>query len=261
MRTRSAGAVFTAATMLLSGCSLADDGGRDHDPANRPGYVLPTDRDKHDRDKLHRDKLDRDHVVTGDAGGLREATLVVIKGAEVVRVRTVDLGAGLYRISTPDDSKAAPSVHVDNGTVLAGLVDTGHAGPSILTAELSRAVRWNIRLEGGAGEESVDLTGGQVDTVELSKGTNRAEVTLPPPTGTDRLTMTGGAGHLLVHLNGDAPVQVRAGSGAGTVTVDGSTHSGVSGGTVFKPASWESATDRYDIDAAAGLSTLTVDRR
>jgi hypothetical protein len=270
MRTRPGGAALIAAIMLLSGCSLRDtDNGRDHDPANQPGYSLPQDRDgsgkdqdrDQDRDKDPDDGKQRDHVVTGERGGRQEATFAMIKGAEVIRVRAADLGGSLYRISTPEDSKAAPAVHVDGGTVLAGLVGTDRPGPAIVTAELSNAVRWRVRLQGGAGEEIVDLTGARVDAVELSTGANRAEVTLPPAAGTTRVTMSGGAGQLLVHLNGDAPVRVRAGGGAGTVTVDGAVHAGVANGTVFAPAGWAQATDRYDIDATAGVSVLTVDRR
>lgn len=257
MRTRPAGALLVA-TMLLAGCSLADDGGRDHDPANRPGYLLSGNADNAGRD---RQGADRGHVATGDAGALQEATFVMLQGADVVRVRTADLGGGLYRVSTPDDSKVAPAVQVDNGTVLAALVGTGSAGPAVVTAELSSAVRWRVRLEGGAGEQDVDLSGGRVDTVELTTGTNRAEVTLPPAAGTLRVAMTGGAGQLVVHLSGPAPARVRVGSGAGTVSLEGTSHLGVAGGTVYTSDGWDAATDRYDVDAVAGLSMLAVDRR
>lgn len=272
MGMRPGGAAVVAAILLVSGCSLRDtDGGRDHDPVNRPGYSLPStpgdnrdDRDHDGRDDDHDDR-DRteapDHVVTGDRGDLREATFAMIKGADVVVVRTVDLGGGLYRISTPDDAKVAPSVHVDRGTVYAGLVGTDLPGPAVVTAELSDAVRWRVRLQGGAAEERVDLTGGRVEAVELTAGTGRAEVTLPAAAGTTRVVMSGGASQLLVRLTGAAPVRVRAGSGAGTVTVDDVTRSGVAAGSVFTPAGWPAAKDRYDVDAIAGVSTLVVDRR
>ena len=274
MGMRPGGAAVVAAILLVSGCSLRDtDGGRDHDPANQPGYSLPNtpggnrddDRDQDGRDDDRDDDRDRaeapDHVVTGDRGDLREATFAMIKGADVVVVRTVDLGGGLYRISTPDDAKVAPSVHVDRDTVHAGLVGTDRPGPAVVTAELSDAVRWRVRLQGGAAEERVDLTGGRVDAVELTAGTGRAEVTLPAAAGTTRVVMSGGASQLLVRLTGTAPVRVRAGSGAGTVTVDDVTRSGVAAGSVFTPAGWPAATDRYDIDATAGVSTIVVDRR
>jgi hypothetical protein len=70
----------------------------------------------------------------------------------------------------------------------------------------------------------------------------------------------GGAAQFDVRLEGDAPVRVAAASGAGSVTIDGVTHSGVAGGSMWTPDGWSAATDRYDIDATSGVSTLTVSR-
>ncbi|MFI6760123.1 hypothetical protein ACIBF5_13395 [Micromonospora sp. NPDC050417] len=250
---RSAAALLSTA-MLLSACGWHDGRGghdcRGDERGERPGVACPTSPDRED-----------DHTVIGAADGRREATLDLVNGSDVVRVRAADLGDDLYRISTGPDARVRPSVHVDGDTVLAGLAGTGRGGPAVVSIVLSDAVRWHVRLGGGAGEETVDLSGGRIAEVEFSAGTNRAEVTLPPPGGTVRVVMSGGASQLLVHLTGDAPVRVRAGGGAGTVTVDGASRTGVAGGTVITPPAWAGATDRYDIDATAGVSTLTVDRR
>ncbi|WP_410811136.1 hypothetical protein [Micromonospora sp. 067-2] len=200
------------------------------------------------------------HTAVGDRGDLRDATFVLVNGADVVRVRSADLGDDLYRVSTPAEAKVRPAVTVADGSVLAGLAASDGAGPALVEVTLNEAVRWRVRLGGGAQEETLDLRSGLVDEVEFAAGTNRAEVTLPPAKGTIRVSMTGGASRLLVHLAGDAPVQVRAGGGAARVTVDGDSRSGVAGGTTLTPAGWAAAGDRYDIDAVAGVSELTVDR-
>ncbi|WP_326559914.1 hypothetical protein [Micromonospora sp. NBC_01796] len=246
VRGRRAAGGLLAAAMLLSACTWHDGRWSDDNP---------------DRTAAAESDRAADHAVAGARNDRREATLDLLNGSDVVRVTTAGIGGDLYRISTPQDAKVRPSVHVDGDTVLAGLAGTGRAGPAIVTIVLSDAVRWRIRLGGGAGEEIVDLTGGRVAEVDFSAGTNRAEVTLPPASGTVRVVMGGGASQFLVHLTGNAPARVRAGGGAGTVTVDGSSRSGVAGGTVITPPAWETATDRYDIDATAGVSTLTVDRR
>jgi hypothetical protein len=44
------------------------------------------------------------------------------------------------------------------------------------------------------------------------------------------------------------------------VTIDGVTHSGVAGGSMWTPDGWSAAADRYDIDATSGVSTLVVSR-
>jgi hypothetical protein len=43
-------------------------------------------------------------------------------------------------------------------------------------------------------------------------------------------------------------------------TVDGQSLTGVAGGTVVTPPGWATATARFDVDATAGVSSLTVSR-
>jgi hypothetical protein len=240
--------VLLVAFCLLTGCRWQSDG-RDHNPDNQPAYARPTPTTEAPR-----------HVVHGPAVRAGQGLLHVVNGADAVRVRVADLGDRLFEVSTPDDSKAAPAVDVTDSSVIVGLRDTGGPGPAVVTAVLSDDVRWTVRLSGGAADELVDLIGGPGGDVDLTAGTSRAEVALPAARGTQRVTMTGGAGQLLVRLTGNAPARVAATGGAGTVTIDGQTRTGIPGGSMWTPQTWATATDRYDISASAGVSTLTVTR-
>ena len=196
----------------------------------------------------------------GSVTGRGTATLAVVSGADVVRIRATDLGDRLYRLSTPTNARVAPTADLDGDTVLAGLTEAAGAGPAVLTVEISTGVRWRLRLGGGAKEQLVDLTGGRVSGVDLTAGSTVSEITLPAPTGTVRVALGGGASRLLVRLAGAAPARARVGGGAGTVTVDGVRRAGVGGGTTIEPPAWASAPDRYDIDLSSGVSDLTVER-
>ena len=200
------------------------------------------------------------HVVTGAAGDLTEATFVLLDGADVIRLRTADLGEDAYRVSTPRDASLRPAVSLTDGSLLTSLHGTGNQGAAIVEVVLRESVRWHIRLNGGAKEQHLDLGNARVGEIEFTAGANRIELRLPAPTGTQRTVLGGGASQVVVHLTGDAPVRVRAGGGAGSVTVDGTTHSGVAGGTTFTGPQWEDAADRYDIDVPSGVSGLTVER-
>ena len=188
------------------------------------------------------------------------ATFELVNGSDVVRVHVADLGGDLFRIATPDNSTVAPAVAVSDATVVASLHGTGLSGPAVVDVQLSDDVRWNVRLAGGAKDEAVDLTGGSGGDVDFAAGTTRASVVLPAASGTQRVVLGGGASELLVRLAGEAPVRVAANGGAGSVTVDGSTHTGVGSGSNWTPADWAAATNRYDVDATAGVSSLTVQR-
>lgn len=56
------------------------------------------------------------------------------------------------------------------------------------------------------------------------------------------------------------PAEVFAGGGAGYLTVDGQSLTGVAGGTVLATPGWATTRSRFDIDATAGVDRLTVSR-
>lgn len=270
--------VLAVAVGLLAGCSAADGGGRDYNPAHQPGYVVP---DKSDgvpgpvatwpgsgtglglpgigqAAPSEPDRVVRGGRVPGDK--TKPATFSLVNGADVVRVTVGDLGTDLFEVNTPAESKVTPKVDVDGLSVVSGLRDTGLSGPALVTVVLSNKVRWVVRLNGGASDQTVDLKGGPGGDVDFSAGTTRAEVSLPAARGTQRVVLGGGASQLLVNLTGAAPVRVAAKDGAGEVTVDGQTTSGVPGGATYTAPGWDTAADRFDIDATSGVSSVTVAR-
>jgi hypothetical protein len=251
---------LAAAVCLLAGCSAADGGGRDYNPGHQPRYVVP---DESAGGIGQAQPSEPDHVFRGGAVAAvkdKSATFSLVSSADVVLVRIGDLGSELCEVSTPAESKAVPKVDVHGSAVVAGLRDTGLSGPALVTVVLSDDVRWGVRLAGGASDQTVDLRGGPGGDVEFTAGTSRAEVSLPAASGTQRVVLGGGASQLLVNLTGAAPVRVAAKNGAGEVTIDGQTTSGVPGGAIYTAPGWETAADRFDVDAASGVSSVRVAR-
>lgn len=262
---------------LLAGCSAADGDGRDYNPAHQPRYSAP-DTDASQPTETwpgggnglglpgvgQAEPSKPDHVVRGGAvasANGKLATFSLVNGSDVVRVSVDDLGTDLFLVSTPGDAKVVPQVNANGPTVVAGLRDVGGEGPALVTVVLNKNVRWTVRLAGGASDQSVDLTGGVGGDVDFAAGTTRAEASLPAASGTQRVVLGGGASLLVVNLAGRAPVRVATKNGAGKVTVDGETRSGVAGGAVFAAPGWDTAADRFDIDAISGVSAVTVAHR
>jgi hypothetical protein len=198
---------------------------------------------------------ERRHVVTAPLDGRSAETFELASGVTSVTVRSAHLGTRLLRAESPERSP-----HLDrDGGLLRLRLDGG--GPSTVDIQLSDRVRWQVRFVAGASDEHVDLANGRVAGVEVLGGVSHLDIALPRPQGTVPVHMSGGADRFAVHAPSGVPVQARLDSGAGTVTVDGSTHTGLSAGTVVSTGDWERTQDRYDIEAAAGVSTFTVDRR
>jgi hypothetical protein len=202
----------------------------------------------------HRD----DHTVSGAGAGLSRVELDVQSGASSITVESVSLGGGLYRVSTPLRSGLRPSVQRDHDRLRVSL--RGHGGSSALKIEVSNGVVWELRFSGGASDLSVDFRTGKLSGIDLLAGDGRATLALPRPSGTIPIVENGGVSRLAVRVVGDAPVRLRISGGAARVELDGVTHTGVAGGSLFSSPAWSSTHDRYDVLARGGVSSLEIRR-
>lgn len=199
-------------------------------------------------------------VATAPLGNLREAAFDLVTGTTAVTVRSADLGGDLYRIVTPRDSDILPRPVRNGAEIDLHLVPSGARGPGAVDVLLTSRVSWQLRLTGGAVNHVVDMSAGRLAGLEFVGGATRAELTLPQPTGTVPIRMTGGVNQFLIHAPAGVLTRVRVGSGANTVNLDRLTETQIAPGTVFTPDGWASGKVRYDIDAAAGVGTIRLDR-
>jgi hypothetical protein len=197
------------------------------------------------------------HELTGSVSGRTLASLTVRDAASRVEVRMADLSGLLYRVSTPADSGLAPRVTASAGRVRVALRPTGADGPDNLTIVLNRAVRWDIRLPAGAGEQHLDLAQGRISRLELGAA-GLIDLRLPPPTGPVPVTLTDGAGSVEIAAARTTPVRIQLRGGAGTVTTSWTTSNGTPQGTVLTPPGWAASSDRYAVDARAAVGALTL---
>jgi hypothetical protein len=207
--------------------------------------------------RVHADR----HTVTAPVGNTASASVDITSGVTTVSVRSVDLGRNLYRISTPTGAGQVPAVATSAGPAVAvSLRSTSGAAPGQLEVLLSSKVTWRVRITGGATEARLDLRGSPLSGVDLASGVSSAEVWLPEPRGTVTVAETGGVNQLALHAPVRVPVKVTADAGAGTASIDGENHTGVSAGTAYAPFGWETVTDRYDIHLVGGVSQVVLDR-
>jgi hypothetical protein len=209
------------------------------------------------------------HVVSMPAAGRTQAALKVTSGTPVLHISVARLDGTLLRVSTPSGAPVRP-VLSGSRLILLSLAGAGAAAGDAAAADqkngyavnvvLSSAVTWSIDLAGGTQRTDIDLRGGKVAAIEVMAGTDILDVSLPRPAGTVPFLFAGGASQFKLSLPGGVPVQVIAGGGAGYLTVDGRSLTGVAGGTVLATSGWATARSRFAIDATAGVSRLTVIR-
>ena len=200
-----------------------------------------------------------DHTAVAPLDDRSEATFELVTGVTDADVRVADLGADLYRIGTPTDGGLLPRPEHRDGRVLLHLAASGRNGPNAVQVLLNERVTWQVVVTGGASGLTLDLAGARLAGVELTGGADRIDLRLPRPTGTLLVRMSGGVDRFTVRTPQDVPARVRVAAGAGSVRLHGEpTRTGVAAGEVLARSGWDGATDRLDLDLAAGAGTVVV---
>jgi len=194
-------------------------------------------------------------TVSAPLDGRADAGFELLAAVTTVRVRIGDLGDELYRISTPEGSGLEPRPVLRDDTVQLQLSGAGAGEVEVL---LSARVSWAVRFAGYARERLVDLRGGRVTAIDMLGGAGRVRVSLPQPSGTVPVTITGGLEELTLEAPDGGPVRVRVAGGARSVTAGARTLRDLKPGSTLTPKDWATP-NRYDVDAASAITVLTVD--
>jgi hypothetical protein len=193
------------------------------------------------------------HIVVGGAPSAAAHTLDLVQGVSALNVRVGDTGGRLYRVETPIGTASYPVLHVVGATVQ---VSTSGAGNARLTVVVASVTPWMVRLSAGVSTASIDMHAGRLRGLSASAGVSTLNITAGAPSGNVAVTESGGVSAFTLHVPATTPVAVNVHGGAGTVSLFGTTHSGVAAGATFSSGS---GVNRYTIDAEGGASDITVD--
>jgi hypothetical protein len=199
-----------------------------------------------------------DHFAQLASTGRHDATLAVMTAADTLRVTTGAMPGSLMEVSTPGSSGVSPHLVSSAGRVQLALMTTGQLGPSAVSIELSNAVSWRLQFNGGTSQTVLNLSNGQVASIDFTAGSSLIEMTLPRPKGTATITLGGGVNQVNLTTPPGVAARLRLSAGASAATLAGQTHSGVASGTVLLSPGWAQAANRYDINAPAGINDITV---
>jgi hypothetical protein len=201
---------------------------------------------------------DGDRTITAPLDGRTAASFELVAATTKVNVKTQDLGDDLYKITSADDT--LPTAVVSDDRVQLHLTADGVNADGQVQVLLSTKVKWALRFVGGAEQQVVDLTAGKVSGLEVLGGTRRLQLALPKPAGTVPISVTGAIEDFSITSPKDSPVRVKVDGGAKTVAAGERTLQNVEAGSTLTPKGW-SVPNRYDVDAAARVTLLSVDAR
>ena len=136
-----------------------------------------------------------------------------------------------------------PEVHARDGAVTIRYPRTFHPFDwRRRTAEvtLNPAIPWQIEFHGGA---------------------SGVAVTLPRPSGTVSVRVTGGASDVTIHRPEGVAARIRVGRGVSELAFDEQRFGAIGGETRLQTPGYDGAADRYDVEVAGGASKLSVGTR
>jgi hypothetical protein len=198
------------------------------------------------------------HTVSAPLAGRTRAQLEVLSGATSLTVGNAPLHGDLLRVSTPAGAGIKPDLVVSNGTVQLYLDSTGTGGPAAVRVTLNSRVAWRLGFSGGSTQTAVFLGRGQLRGADFAAGSSQISMRLPRPRGTVTIVLAGGASQVSLATPAGVPARLQLDGGASTAVLGGQTYTGLAGGTVLAGPDWSRASDRYDIQAPAGVSAISV---
>jgi len=190
--------------------------------------------------------------MTAPLGTAKALVFEVTGEASSVHIVSADLGDRLYSI-VPIGVSVPPRITDSPRGPRLTLTRTG------AEVRLSAKVSWTVRVAATSSDQTIDMRAGGLAAIELTGASARAELTLPRPKATGKVTVSAPVGALKLSTVGVVPVRLRLAGGAQTAVLDGKTHQKVKPRTTLTPVGWKTAEIRYDVNAPAAIGSVFAD--
>lgn len=197
-------------------------------------------------------------AVSGPVGELRAATFELASGTAVINLRTAELGNDLYRVSASAETRQRPQVTVDDGIVRLSLTRLAKGGKGQVQVDINAKVNWSLRVSASVTSGVFDLSNGVLAAARFAGDAASIRLRTPRLDGTLPVRITGGINQFRVETSGETAARVRIRKGTGRVQLPGRTINGVAPGRLFTAGGFAGAKNRVDIDAVAGIGSVTV---
>lgn len=197
---------------------------------------------------------------SGALGTLKSARLRFTSGVSRATIRTDAPASQLY---VARFEGRAPTVREEAGIVTIqyprfSLLDWRKLGAEV---SLNNAIPWQIELKGGASRVEADLSALVLQSLELLGGASEITMTLPKPTGTVPLRVSGGASRITFYLPPGVPARLQVKGGVNKLAFEAHRLGSVGGQMSLESPDFKNAEDRYDIEVTGGAEQVSFTAR
>jgi DNA-binding MarR family transcriptional regulator len=209
--------------------------------------------------RLREAPSDEEEVFSAPLGNLESARLVVSSGVYKLTVRAGDTLDALYQAHFEG---SPPDVKVKDGVVTIRYPRRLWAalGGEKRAAEvtLSRAIPWQIAIQGGTSVITAELGGLNLAGLEVKGGMSMIHLELPEPSGAVPIRISGGASEITVRRPAGVAARVHLKGWASTIVFDDQRFSDLGGDVRLQSPGYEAAAPRYDIEVASSASMVRI---
>jgi hypothetical protein len=194
-------------------------------------------------------------------GSITHGRLQFTRGAANVTLRVDSSMGDLYRARFDGPP---PEVHAQDGAVTIRYPRTFHPfdwRKRAAEVTLNPAIPWQIEFHGGLSRLDADLSVLELGSFEVTGGASGVAVTLPRPSGTVSVRVSGGASDVSIHRPEGVAARIRVGRGVSKLAFDEQRFGAIGGETRLQTNDYDGATDRYDVEVTGGASKLSIDTR
>lgn len=199
-----------------------------------------------------------DRDFSAPLGELESARLVFPTGAIVLNLRA---DGGMDELYRAHFEGTIPDVKLKEGTVT-----IRYPRPKWLaiheerTAEvaLNVAVPWQIAIQGGASQIAANLSGLDLQELEVKGGMSMIKVELPEPRRVVPVRISGGASEVNVLRPAGVAARVYLKGWASVLVFDDQSYSQVGAGVRLQSPGYDGAAQRYDVEVTGSASTVAI---
>ena len=123
---------------------------------------------------------------------------------------------------------------------------------------LHPGIPWRLDVDGGVTDLDADLTGIQLERLEVDGGANHLRLVLPAPRRSVLLNLQGGSSTLEVLRPRGTALELRLRGGAARLRFDGQRLDSVGGHLRMASDDFAGAVDRYEVDVSGGAGELRI---
>jgi DNA-binding MarR family transcriptional regulator len=204
-------------------------------------------------------------VKGADASGEFSAPLGALKSARLrftsgVSRATLRADARMELLYLARFEGRAPTVKEEGGTVIIqyprfSLLDWRKLAADVT---LNGSIPWRLELKGGVSRLEAELSALRLESLELLGGASDVVITLPRPSGTVPIRLTGGASQITFQLPAGVAARLQVKGGVSKLAFESQRLGAVGGHTSLESTDYKSAVDRFDIEVTGGASNLTI---